>query len=77
VFTNAGRPPRLERALKAIEEKIPHYNVISLDGMFAANARFLGYCQIQGLYLAARKYRQLKTFNEVKKEASKNIFPNF
>ncbi|MGV8086088.1 MAG: hypothetical protein ACP5N1_00520 [Candidatus Woesearchaeota archaeon] len=41
------------------------------------NKKFTGYCQLQGLYLAAKKYDQLETFYEAKKTVSNNILPNF
>ncbi len=41
------------------------------------NRKFTGYCQIQGMYLAAKKYGQLDAFYEAKKKYSKNIIPNF
>jgi hypothetical protein len=41
------------------------------------NRKFTGYCQIQGLYLAAKKYNQLEAFYELKNSISKNIIPNF
>lgn len=55
-----------------------------LDSEFAktliegtGNRKFTGYCQIQGMYLAAKKYGQLGAFYEAKKKYSKNIIPNF
>jgi len=41
------------------------------------NRKFTGYCQLQGLYLASKKYGQLDVFNEAKKSVSNNILPNF
>jgi hypothetical protein len=37
----------------------------------------LGYCQLQGMYLAAKKRNQLNSFYSAKKAVSNNIFPNF
>ncbi len=37
----------------------------------------VGYCQLQGIYLAAKKYNQLDTFYEAKKKVSKVKIPNF
>ena len=41
------------------------------------NRKFIGYCQIQGMYLAAKKAKQLETFKRVKAEVCNNIIPNF
>ena len=36
----------------------------------SGNDRFFGYCQQQGLYLAAKRYGQLDVFNEAKKKSN-------
>ncbi|MBR9704526.1 hypothetical protein GOV12_03885 [Candidatus Pacearchaeota archaeon] len=36
-----------------------------------------GYCQLQGVYLAAKQSGELDTFYKVMKEHSKNLIPNF
>jgi hypothetical protein len=41
------------------------------------NRKFTGYCQLQGLYLAAKKYDQLDIFKEAKSSVSNNVLPNF
>tara|TARA_Y100000310_G_C20560822_1_gene752981 strand:- start:70 stop:480 length:411 start_codon:yes stop_codon:yes gene_type:complete len=41
------------------------------------NREFVGYCQLQGMYLAARNYGQLDVFKDVKKEISNCRIPNF
>jgi len=37
----------------------------------------LGYCELQGMYLAARKCGQLDSFFENKRKYSNNLVPNF
>ena len=39
----------------------------------------IGYCQLQGMYLACRDYapKELENFYKFKKEYTKNIIPNF
>lgn len=39
--------------------------------------RFLGYCQLQGAYLAARETGNVEDFDRYKRKYSKNILPNF
>ncbi len=41
------------------------------------NGSLIGYCQLQGAYLAAREANQLEVFNEIKKQYSNNKLPNF
>ncbi len=41
------------------------------------NRKFTGYCQLQGLYLAAKRYGQLDVFYAAKSAVSNNILPNF
>jgi hypothetical protein len=41
------------------------------------NDAIFGYCELQGMYLAARNYGQLDAFYKAKKEVSNNIIPNF
>jgi hypothetical protein len=41
------------------------------------NGRFIGYCQLQGMYLAARKYGKLESFFQNKRENTTNCVPNF
>ncbi|MEI7719141.1 MAG: hypothetical protein WCI72_04690 [archaeon] len=43
------------------------------------NKNFVGYCQLQGMYLACRDYAPecLLEFHELKKQYTKNIVPNF
>ena len=36
-----------------------------------------GYCQQQGIYLAARKHNQLEAFNQAKEKVSKVTIPHF
>jgi hypothetical protein len=38
---------------------------------------FTGYCQLQGMYLAARDTGHLEEFRELKRKYSKNLLPNF
>ncbi len=61
-------------------DQIRHYG--RLDDRYARTLMeknkgcFSGYCQIQGLYLAAKKYSQLEVFMRAKKAYSKNVIPN-
>lgn len=41
------------------------------------NLSNFGYCQLQGIYLAAKKYDQLDAFYEAKNKVSKVKIPNF
>jgi len=41
------------------------------------NGKFLGYCQKQGMYLAARNYGQLEVFNQAKENVSNCKIPHF
>jgi len=41
------------------------------------NRKFTGYCQLQGLYLAAKRYGQLEIFYAAKSAVSNNVLPNF
>src|SRR3989338_4124577 len=41
------------------------------------NQALYGYCQQQGIYLAAKKHRQLEAFYEVKRKASRVRIPHF
>ena len=41
------------------------------------NRKFTGYCQLQGLYLAAKRYGQLDVFYAAKSAVSNNVLPNF
>jgi len=41
------------------------------------NGAVLGYCQQQGIYLAAKKYDQLETFTKVREKCSKVKIPHF
>jgi len=41
------------------------------------NGHFMGYCQLQGMYLAARKNGKLESFYRNRKEYSKCLIPNF
>ncbi|MEK6899779.1 MAG: hypothetical protein AABX05_01515 [Nanoarchaeota archaeon] len=41
------------------------------------NQKYLGYCQLQGMYLAAKKYKQLEPFYKAKRKVSRNKVPNF
>ena len=41
------------------------------------NAKYFGYCELQGVYLAARETGNLEVFNKVKRKYSKIIIPNF
>ena len=41
------------------------------------NREIVGYCQLQGVYLAARKHGQLAVFYDVKRRCSNNVIPNF
>lgn len=50
--------------------------VEGLLGVFSNNPIY-GYCQLQGAYLAARKYGLGREFREIKKRVSRNKIPNF
>lgn len=41
------------------------------------NREFVGYCQLQGVYLAAKKHRQLESFFRYKRKYSNNLLVNF
>ena len=41
------------------------------------NRSLFGYCQLQGMYLAARDYNQLEVFNQAKNNVSNCKIPNF
>ncbi|MDD5192486.1 MAG: hypothetical protein PHH54_06405 [Candidatus Nanoarchaeia archaeon] len=41
------------------------------------NNLLMGYCQLQGMYLASKKYNQLDEFYKLKKKISEVIIPNF
>lgn len=41
------------------------------------NSKVLGYCELQGIYLAARDTDNLDVFYQVKNKLSRNIIPNF
>ncbi|MFA6460817.1 MAG: hypothetical protein WCV90_01005 [Candidatus Woesearchaeota archaeon] len=41
------------------------------------NGRFMGYCQLQGLYLGAKKSGQLANFERARRDYSECIIPNF
>ncbi len=41
------------------------------------NQKFTGYCQLQGMYLAATRYGQLDAFYKAKSAISNNVIPNF
>ncbi len=67
---------------KETEEHIKHFG--KLDERFARNliqgsenGSFVGYCQQQGLYLAARKHGQLGVFRQAQKKYSKIKIPFF
>jgi hypothetical protein len=47
------------------------------EGFVECNDQCTGYCQIQGIYLAARDMGQLDVFRECKRKNSKNWVPNF
>ena len=66
---------RAEKHIKKFGELKPKYVQKLIEG--STNRKFFGYCELQGVYLAAKKYGQLDVFNEVKKSHSNNILPNF
>lgn len=41
------------------------------------NNRFFGYCDVQGIYLAARKHKKLDVFKKAKKNVCNVRIPNF
>lgn len=41
------------------------------------NGRICGYCDVQGIYLAARELNKLESFYKNRREQSKCIIPNF
>ncbi|MFA6460816.1 MAG: hypothetical protein WCV90_01000 [Candidatus Woesearchaeota archaeon] len=41
------------------------------------NEKFFGYCNLQGLYLGAKKTRQLANFYQARRDYSKCVIPNF
>ena len=41
------------------------------------NNSFIRYCQLQGTYLAARRYGQLEIFEKAKENVSNCVIPNF
>jgi len=41
------------------------------------NGKLMGYCQIQGLYLGAKRTGSLEQFYQAREQFSNNIIPNF
>lgn len=44
---------------------------------YTSKSRFIGYCNLQGMFLAAKKYYVLNEFKSARKEVSDNLIPNF
>ena len=81
LYTNYGRSTfeyykRTERHIKK-SGKLKKRFLKILMTKDCENTKYLGYCEIQGAYLAAKKYGQLDVFKEVKKKYSHNVIPNF
>ncbi|MBI2672745.1 hypothetical protein HYX19_00645 [Candidatus Woesearchaeota archaeon] len=66
---------RTSKHIKQFRRLDPGFAKTLIEG--TENRKFTGYCQLQGMYLAAKKYGQLDVFYEAKKKYSKNIIPNF
>jgi len=67
-----------KRTLKEAKEnnKInPHFFEEKINK--SENRKFIGYCQIQGLYLGAKRTNSLEEFYLAKNNVSNNIVPNF
>lgn len=67
---------RKEKHINRFGELRPRFLKRLIESKVERNP-IIGYCQLQGDYLAAREYNQLEVFNEVKKKYSKNVIPNF
>ncbi|MCX6818462.1 MAG: hypothetical protein NT129_00485 [Candidatus Aenigmarchaeota archaeon] len=66
---------RTEKHIKRFGRLDERFSKALIDG--TENNGAGGYCPIQGMYLAAKKYGQLDVFHKAKKDVSNNIIPNF
>jgi len=63
-------------------KRIPEHEGINEDEFLIAVSKYkegkiFGYCEQQGIYLAAKKLGYEKEFFELKKKHTKNLIPNF
>ena len=67
-----------KRTLKEAKEK-GKINFTFFEEKIKKNGcnRYLGYCEIQGIYLGAKKTGNLETFYAAREMFSNNIIPNF
>jgi len=66
------------RTLKEVEEKGEASVDFFKERIIRTDiGRFIGYCQLQGMYLGAKKTGQLDNFYQAKEEVSNCVIPNF
>ena len=77
-YAGTGTWKHYKRTLREYKEK----GEVSVDFfkeriLRSENGRFVGYCQLQGLYLGAKKTGQLEAFYAAREEFSECKIPNF